>query len=85
MRIPWPGTALNMARDINTSIPELFIKCFHDYPTVEELSAFMFHSSMKDIRDSTVEDNVLHEVNKSLEEDREPHRAGPWDRLWQPK
>ena len=37
------------------------IKCFHDYPTVvEESSAFMFHSNMKDLKDSTVGNTVLH-------------------------
>ena len=33
------------------------------YPTVEELLAFIFQSSMKGLRDSTVRNTVLHEVN----------------------
>ena len=53
----WLDMALNTAKNMNTSIPDLFIKCFHDYPAVENLSAFIFHSSMKGLRD------VLHEVN----------------------
>ena len=52
--IPWPVTALNI------------VKCFHDYPTVKELSAFIFHSNMKGLWDSTVGNTVLHEVNSRL-------------------
>ena len=61
--IPWTGTALNTAKDINTSIPKLFIKYFHDCPTVEEVSAFIFYSRLKGLRDSIVGNTVLHEVN----------------------
>ena len=64
--IPWPGTALDAAKDIKKNTRnrhQIMIKCFHDYPTVEESSAFIFHSSMKDLRDSTVGNTVLHEVN----------------------
>ena len=30
---------------------------------MKELSAFIFHSNMKDLRDSTVGNTVLHETN----------------------
>ena len=43
-------------------IPGMFVKCFHDYPAVKESSAFIFHSSMKGLGDSTVGNIVLHEV-----------------------
>ena len=32
--MPQPGTALSTAKDIKISNPEVFIKYFHDYPTV---------------------------------------------------
>ena len=39
------------------------IKCFHDWPTVEDPSAFMFHSNMHDLKDSTVGNKVLHVIS----------------------
>ena len=39
------------------------IKYFHDYPTMEKSSAFMFYSSMKGLEDSTVGNSVLHVVH----------------------
>ena len=39
---------------------------------MEELSAFILHSSMKDLKDSIVGDTVLHEVN-SHERKSESH------------
>ena len=36
LAIPSPGTALNTAKDTKISNSELFIKCFHDYPAMEE-------------------------------------------------
>ena len=38
------------------------IKCFHGYPTVKEASAFISHSIMRDLMDSTVGNTVLHRV-----------------------
>ena len=38
-------------------------KCFHDCPTVEEPSAFMFHSTMPDFKDSTVGNTALHVIS----------------------
>ena len=39
------------------------IKYFHDYPTMKESSAFMFHSNMKGLRDSSIGNSVLHVVS----------------------
>ena len=57
---PWPGTAPDAAKDINPIIPELFIKCFHDYSATEELSSFIFPSSMNGLKGSTkIESHTL--------------------------
>ena len=52
---------------LKTSVPifsELFIKCFHSYyPTVKKPSALTSHSIMKGLRDSTVRNTIVHEVN----------------------
>ena len=37
---------------------------FHDYSVVEELSAFISHSSMKGVEDSKVGNTVLHVVSR---------------------
>ena len=55
--ILWPGTALDTAKDTSNI---LFIKCFNDYPTVEESPAFMFHSSMEDLQISAVGNSLIH-------------------------
>ena len=54
------------------SYSQIMTKCSHDYPTMEESSAFIFHSSMKDLKDSIVGDTVLHEAN-SHERKSESH------------
>ena len=46
---------------------------------MEELLAFILHSSMKGSRNTTVGIPVLQVVGSFLEEDREPCRAGPRD------
>ena len=46
---------------------------------MEKSSAFIFHSSMKGSRNTTAGVPVLHVVGSSMEENREPFRAGPWD------
>ena len=38
------------------------IKSFHDYPTVETPSAFIFHSSVKGLKDFTLGNTVVHMV-----------------------
>ena len=63
--IPSPGTALGTAKNVKTNnSSQIMIRCCHDYPTMEELSAFILHSSMKDLRNSIVGDTVLHEVDR---------------------
>ena len=68
--ILWPSTALRAAKHIKNSNPDqTMIKCFHDYPTVQELSTFIFPSSMEGFKDSTAGNTVLHEASShSLEE-----------------
>ena len=66
--VSWADTALDTAqrhREQQSSSdhkPNVLIKCSHKYPTVEELSVFIFYSSMKGLRDYTVGNTVLHEV-----------------------
>ena len=45
-------TTLGAANNIKNNI--IMIKCFHDYPTMEESSAFISHSSMKVFKNATV-------------------------------
>ena len=41
-RVPQAGSALNIARDINSCrTDQLTIKCFHDYSTISESSVSM--------------------------------------------
>ena len=62
--ISWPGTALHTARGIrNNNWDQIMIKYFHGYPTVEESSAFMFHSDMKGLKDSIVGNSILRGVS----------------------
>ena len=70
--IPWPGTALD-SQDIKIviSIISYDIKCLNDYFTEKESSAFMFCSSTKDLKGSTVGNTVLPVVIS-----REPRRPG---------
>ena len=46
----------------------LFIKCIHDYYTVEESSAFILHSVMKDLKDFTLGNTVFHTVSSHQRE-----------------
>ena len=55
--------SIRLNASIRVGIPEPFIKCFHGCPTVEESSAFIFHSRTKSFRDSTVGNTVVHEAN----------------------
>lgn len=53
------------AKDIKiNSTDQIGIKSFHNYSTVEELSAFVFHSRMKDLEHSALGNTVLHEVSR---------------------
>ena len=45
---------------------QAMIQCFHAYPTVEKPWAFIFHSSMKASKDSTVGITVFHEVRLAV-------------------
>ena len=49
----------------------------HDYPTMKESSAFIFHSSMNDCRDSAVGNTALHEMSSGgIVSNRERIMAG---------
>ena len=48
---------------LNSTRPQIMIKCFHDYPTVEGSSPFKLYSSMKGPRNSTVGSTVLHVIS----------------------
>ena len=54
--IPRPGKALSAAKDNknNSRIHIMIIKCFHDYPTIEESSAFILQLIMKCFEDAMV-------------------------------
>ena len=39
-RIPWPDTALNMAKDVNTNMIQLLIQSFQRLPYSETITSF---------------------------------------------
>ena len=61
--IPYPGTALDTAKDLTT-----VIKTFHNDPMAEQSLAFISYSGMKRLKDSTVGNTALFD-EQSLRED----------------
>ena len=63
VRTPWPGTALDSQGLKNNNPDQTMTICFNDYATMKVSSAFILYSSMKDSKDFTVGNTIVHVIS----------------------